>query len=88
MADAEPDLREQLMVARAGSSGRSTSCGGRSYPYADVGFVGGLMMLVGGGFGPPFRTTGVMNDNSDLIAKLTSLLHRIDDTLEELGSYD
>jgi len=46
------------------------------------------MMLVGGGFGPPFRTTGVMNDNSDLIAKLTSLLHRIDDTLEEPGSYD
>ena len=88
MSDAEPSLRAQLTVARARVERQIDLLRGRSYPYANVGLVGGLLMLVGGGFGPPFRTTGVMNDNRDLVAKLTSLLHRIDDVLEELGPYD
>ena len=88
MSDAEPSLREQLSMGRARVERQIDLLRGRSYPYADVGLVGGLMMLVFGGFGPPFRTNFVMNDSSDLIAKLTSLLHRIDDVLEELGPYD
>ena len=88
MSDAEPSLHDLLTTGRAKVERQIDLLHGRLYPYADLGLVGSLLMLVSGGFGPPFRTNFVMCDNTDLIARLTDLLQRIDDALEELGSHD
>jgi len=84
----EPSLREQLLIARARVEKQIDRLIARPFAYSDVGLVGGLLMLFGGGFGPPFRASGVMTNNDELIEKLTKLLHRLDDALEGLGPYD
>jgi hypothetical protein len=85
MFDAEePSLREQLLVARARVEKQIDRLRARPYPYADVGPLGAW----GAGLGGMFRANGVMIDNSELIAKLTELRHRLDDALEGLGPND
>jgi hypothetical protein len=84
MPSQEPSLRQQLNAARANVERQIDKLQARPYPLANVGAIGAL----GGGFGAPFQTNGVMIDNAELIARLTTILHEIDEALAELGPGD
>jgi hypothetical protein len=73
MSGAEPSLREQLLTARAKVEKQIDKLRDRPYPILDT---------------APFHSNVLSTENRELIEKLTKLLHRLDDALEELGPYD
>jgi hypothetical protein len=88
MPEAEPGLVEQFTTARAKVALQIDLLRARPYPYPEGGLSLAILMFIFGCFGPPFRTNGIMTDNSVLIARLTNLQHRIDQAMEELGAAD
>jgi hypothetical protein len=88
----EPSLHQQLRDARINVQHQIDRLRARAYPIAPIGLVpGGEIPMVLTMFGmlpwrvAPFGANGVIIDNSELIERLTKLLHDIDDALEGLG---
>jgi hypothetical protein len=86
MTPAEPSLREQLSEARTTVKQQIERLRpGTIRLHRPDWFAAARCRCVLPAYVAPFRATGVLLGNSDPIAKLTQILHDIEDALEGLG---